>query len=404
MKIKTIKLFKFSKIYVLLISIFLFCSFINGSEIQVDSDKYFLYNLTDNEVLLEKKSDEKAYIASLTKIMTTITAIENINNLNEKITITKQMISGIDSDVAVVGFEAGDIVTYEDLLYSSILKSGADATNTLAISISGSINDFVALMNKTVKKLKLKNTNFANTTGLFDENNYSSAHDMAMILKYALQNETFKKIFETHEYTLTNGISIKSTINRSGDKLGYIKGAKTGYIKAAGFCLASTAYINDAQLLLITLNAKRDSDEFNMLSDTTQIYDYVKENYKYIDLVKETDKITSINVKHSKEKEVDIKANVNYKKFIPFFDEKKLKIDYEIDKEVTYFTPIETVIGKATISYNEEKLFEFDLMYNENVKLDLISYLTPYTIYLVVAVILLIVLIKIIFGKKRKKK
>ena len=121
----------------------LFVEIIYAKEIDLKSEKYILYNLNDNEILFENESHEETHVASLTKIMTAIVAIENIDDFNEKIVITYDMLKNIEWDVAVVGFEVGEILTYNDLLYGTILSSGADAVNALAISISGSEEKFV---------------------------------------------------------------------------------------------------------------------------------------------------------------------------------------------------------------------------------------------------------------------
>ena len=165
--------------------LFLACFFqtfyteIYAEELELNSEKYILYNMNDNEVILSKDENKKAYIASLTKIMTVLVAIENIDDYDKKVTITYDMLKDIDWDVTVVGFKTGEKVTYDDLLYGAMISSGADAVNALAISISGSKSKFIELMNNKVKELNLKNTHFANVVGLFDEENYSTAYDVS---------------------------------------------------------------------------------------------------------------------------------------------------------------------------------------------------------------------------------
>ena len=204
------KIIKF--IYIFLVFFLLFKVEAFGETLNLNSDKYILYNLNDNIVLLNKNETQETYIASLTKMMTVIVAIENIEDYNKEVIITKEMFKDIAWDVSVAGFKVGEKVTYNDLLYGAILPSGADAVNALALSISGSYDDFIELMNQKAKDLSLKHTHFANVTGLFNENNYSSAYDVAEILKYALKNKKFKEVFETKRYTFSNGKIVKSTI------------------------------------------------------------------------------------------------------------------------------------------------------------------------------------------------
>ena len=177
---------------------------------KLDSKNVEIYDLTDKKIIYEYKSNEVSSIASLTKIATTITAIENIENLNEKVTITEEILQTVSWDASRAGLKAGDIVTYKDLLYAYMLPSGADATNSIAILSSGSIENFVKKMNDLVHKIGLFNTNFVNVTGLDEESNKSSADDVTKLLVYSLKNPIFKKLYTTKEYKMSNNQIIKS--------------------------------------------------------------------------------------------------------------------------------------------------------------------------------------------------
>ena len=141
----------------------------------VNSKKVEIYDLNDKEVLYEVASNDKTSIASLTKIVTTMVAIENIKNLDEEVTISLKILSTVDREASVAGLKLNDKVTYRDLLYASMLPSGADATNSIAILSSGSVDKYVTKMNSLCKKVGLKNTNLVNATGL-DINNYILAN------------------------------------------------------------------------------------------------------------------------------------------------------------------------------------------------------------------------------------
>ena len=129
-----------------------------------------VYDLTENKVLYEVESKDETAIASLTKIATTITAIESVKDLNEEVTVTNKMLNTVSLEASKAGLKAGDKLSYLDLLYASMLPSGADATNVIAIASSGSVDNFVKKMNNLAKKLKLENTHFVNTSGLDIEN------------------------------------------------------------------------------------------------------------------------------------------------------------------------------------------------------------------------------------------
>ena len=245
--------------------------------------------MNEDKIIYEINKDEKTSIASLTKIMTTLVAIENIQNYDEKVTLNYSMFTGLaEANAAVIGLRSGQVVTYNDLLYGMFLASGADATRAIAISISGSEEAFVELMNKKAKELGMTNTNFVNTTGLDEDNQYSTANDVAILLKEALKNEKFKEIFTTESYSFTDkSLTAYSTLRKTatnyGYDVGYIKGAKTGFTYNAGKCLASFAIDeeNNIEYLLVTTNASINTNDAYHIKDAATIYNYYFNNYKY---------------------------------------------------------------------------------------------------------------------------
>ena len=153
---------------IFLITILFFIK-VNAEEIlDLKSERYILYNMKDNSVLYSKGENEEVSVASLAKIMSVIVSIENNKDFDSKIKITKDMIGGIASDVYKVGLKKDNSVTYDDLLYGSILASGADAVQALSIYSCGSVEKTVELMNKKVAELGLKHTHFTNVIGLYN--------------------------------------------------------------------------------------------------------------------------------------------------------------------------------------------------------------------------------------------
>ena len=392
-----------------LLVIVVFIEVVYASELNLNSKRYILYNMNDNVILDSKDEHDEVSIASLTKIMTVIVAIENIDNFDEIITIKNSMINDIDWDVAKVGFKVGEKVTYNDLLYASILYSGTDAVNALAESIKGSRQEFVDLMNQKVKELSLENTHFSNVVGLYSKDNYSSAYDMAQILIYALKNNKFREVFETKTYILSNGKKIKSTIESYNKKMNrdisFIKGAKTGYINKSGYCLASIASLNGVNYLLITLNAYSDSYTVH-IKDHIDAYNYYNDNYSYKYIVCDEDTIVSLKTKYAKEKTIDIKANTNIKKYLNnSFDKSKIEYDYFGNDEISYFLKKNTKLGKVKIKYNNEYIDEFDLIYYGALTFSLKDYLldNKYSLILLIVFIILITYTKIFNRKKQLK-
>ena len=270
------------------IALFLFCFFpIYAFALEIpnlNSEAVIVYDMDADTVIFDKNSQNVHSIASLTKIMTVLTAIENIDDFSTNVTITNEMLAGIYWNASVAGLKVGDIVTYRDLLYAAILPSGADATQVLAYTVSGSVDTFVYKMNELAKKIGVKNTHYVNTTGLDQDGAYSTAYDQMLILDYALQNSMFKEVYTTKEYTLTNGLKVEASVQKYNQVLNLdtskIIGSKTGNTDLAGLCMSALFYHEDHEMILITLGAERIDDLPYNLIDTLTIIDTVNQNYE----------------------------------------------------------------------------------------------------------------------------
>ncbi|MFD1137741.1 D-alanyl-D-alanine carboxypeptidase family protein [Paenibacillus urinalis] len=260
-----------------------------------------LVRLADDEVLLHVNSEEKIYPASLTKIMTAILAIESLSSLEESVQLNPALFPPLVAEgAAMAGFLPNEEVKAIDLLYGTLLPSGAEASVALAqlVSsseetsgaleqfVSSSEEQFVAHMNKKAAELGMRNTHFTNPTGLHDEEHYSTIDDLTILLKYALHNKQFKEIFTTARYSTSvsslhpDGITIYSTLAGQSDRMklanGEIKGGKTGYTERAGLCLATYAAINGEEYILITAGADGNAhSEPYHLQDAIQIYNLI---------------------------------------------------------------------------------------------------------------------------------
>ena len=250
---------------------------------EINSEAAIVYDMDADTVILDKNSDEVRSIASLTKIMTVLTAIENIDDFSASVTITSEMLAGIYWNASVAGLKSGDTVTYMDLLYAAILPSGADATQVLAYAVSGSVDTFVAKMNELASRIGVTNTHYVNTTGLDQDGAYSTAYDQLLILSYALENPIFRTIYTTKNYTLTNGLQVEASVNKYNRALNLdtskIIGSKTGNTTNAGLCMSALFYHEDHEMLLITLGAEVIEDVPYNLIDTLTLIDTVNANY-----------------------------------------------------------------------------------------------------------------------------
>lgn len=371
-------------------------SFVNvyAQDFEISAENVILYNLNDNTILYEKNSDEKVSIASITKIMTSIVALENIDDLNDYVTITLKDFNGTVG-YSKAGFNIGDKVTYEDLLYGILLPSGADAVNAVVNNTLG-YDKFIIAMNDTAKKIGLENTSFENPIGKDNENNYSTAKDVAKMLKYALENTNFKKIFTTKEYTTTNNINLKSTLMPYKNILdiSIIDGSKSGFTSNAGRCLASISTIDDVNYLLVVLKSSL-SNAYNAVKDSIAIYDYYSNNYSY-QLILESDKvITSLPIKYSKEKEYGITSNDDIKLYLKNDTVDNLTYEFDGIEEIKYNTKKDSYLGTIKVYNEEELLYESDVYLNKDI--------TYYNFYLIGGILLLIIIVIILLFKKEKR-
>ena len=269
-------------LFVLLLILTITTSISYASGFPKINSKYLeIYDLTNNEVLYEIDSDKVVPIASLTKIATIITAIENIDDLDKKVIITQEILDTLDDDVSIAGLKVGDQVTYKDLLYASMLPSGADAVHAIAILKFGGLEKLLNKMNELVVRIGLTNTHFENLIGLTDPNHYSTADEVRKLLVYSLNNPLFKEIYTTKEYRLSNGLKVKSTLykyNISNRDIKKIVGSKTGYTSAAGYCMAALVNINGREIIIITLKAERNGKKYYNVIDTIKIIDFLNSN------------------------------------------------------------------------------------------------------------------------------
>ena len=249
----------------------------------LNSPHAILLRADSGEVLAEKDADSTIYPASMTKIMTVIVAIENLDDLDQEITLTQEMFQGLyEQDATQAGFQPGETVRAIDLLYGAMLPSGAECCIALADTVGGSRDGFVELMNKKAQRIGMNGTHFCDTTGLHDPDHYSTVRDIAVLLRYALRNDTFREIIESprHSTGVTNihpsGITYYSTMfkNLSDPSVtgGKILGGKTGYTSEAGLCLASFAEVYDREYILVTAGASGNTGSPLHVEDAVTIY------------------------------------------------------------------------------------------------------------------------------------
>lgn len=360
-----------------------FIFMININALELNSKYAYVYNIKENKVMYEVDSKKQIPVASLTKIMTAIIAIENNDNLEKEVTI-------IDNDLrdmyeyAVAGFKPFDIVTIKDLLYGVLLPSGSDAVNAIVRETTNTEEEFVKLMNDKVKELNLNNTYFSNPIGK-DEGNYSSMYDISKILEYALNNEIFKEVFTTATYKVKD-LELKGPLYRIESAL--VNGAKTGFTYDAMYCLASFSQRDDFNYIVITAYANSYKE---VIEDHINIYNYYFNNYGYQDYNINFD----INIKHGKEECYNI--NIKRKYYLENnYNKELLTYRYDGIKEINRKINKGDKLGIISIYYDNNLLENIDVYLDKEIKYK------HYEI-LIISGLLIIILIAILLRKNKKR-
>lgn len=265
---------------------------INMNFLKDDYESQYIYvvNRETKNKVINKNHKSKAYPASFTKIMTAIVAIENIDDLSAiapiDIETYREM---VNKNSSMAGFYGKEQTTYRDLLYGTILSSGGEAANSLAVNIAGSVEDFVILMNQKASELGLDDTNFVNPEGLHHKEQYTTAYDMGKLLDYALDNGDFRAIFTKESFNTTptldhpEGITLQSTVLSKLHDVpqdGFeIIGGKSGTTYEAGQCWATLAIKEDIEYIGIVMGSKLkdiSNPDNKHIDDLVKIYEDIK--------------------------------------------------------------------------------------------------------------------------------
>jgi len=217
------------------------------------------------KILYEKNAHEKQSVASITKVMTAIIAIES-GKMNE---VSKTSRKAIYTEGSSIYLEQGEKMSLEDLVYGLMLRSGNDSAVAIAEHVGESEEGFVYLMNEKAAWIGMQQTHFDNPHGLESDTHYSTAYDMALLMRYAMNNKQFRKVSGTKMHKAdTRTYAWKNKNRLLTEKYKYCTGGKTGFTKKAGRTLLTTAAKGDKELVAVTLNA---SDDWN---DHTQMFEY----------------------------------------------------------------------------------------------------------------------------------
>jgi len=385
----------------------------NSEDIGLTCDYAVAIDAKSGLVLYNKNMDERMYPASMTKVMTVILALELMDDMKKTTVITQSDIDTVwETGASSANFEVGETVTYEDLLYGAILPSGADATRALANNLCGSQEAFVDKMNELAQKLNLKDTHFVNTTGIHDENHYTTVHDMALIVQYAVANPDFKEIYSKRYATSSNGLHQwvnKSVYNarRSNINTDSIIGCKSGYTDVAKNCLSSLDKVGDNEIIVIVgKSINNDVKPKAAVQDTLDIVNYVSQNYSMQPILTKGTEVKNLDIGVAKDNQKILIENQNdTMAFLPNgYNQDDLEFKYTFKK---IEAPVKkgTKVGKLNVYYKDYLLYQEEYATTKEIEKDTFSYILgvvkdfmfPYGL----AIILVIIYILILRMKKR---
>lgn len=343
----------------------------NVDDVKISSPSAIVIDALSGRVLYEKNGYSERKIASLTKVMTAIVTVENVK-LDEvvKVKTGSGSIGG-----STVGVKKGDEITVKALMYGMLMESGNDCAYALAEYVGGSIENFGVMMTEKAKEIGAKDSSFKNPHGLDVEGHYSTAYDMALITRYALNNQIINEIVGTNSITVQFGKTVKtfSNTNRLLRTYSLADGVKTGFTNGANRCLISSASKDDLRVIAVVLGSDTTDIRFN---DSKALLEYAITNYKMRDISKNMNWYINIPVYKGK---VDY-----YEKYIT----REMKValtDEEYEKiyvKQTILPVIKAPIYKGYNLGNIEMYVDNEKIYEENIFLDKNIYKKKVTDYI----------------------
>ena len=398
---KIILLLFFLVLFILIPFSYVFSAEDVSKELGLTADSYILLDNKTNKVLCNKNENEKMYPASTTKIVTALLTLENCN-LDDTVTASYDAVMSIPEGYSSANIQIGEQLTVEQLLEVLLVHSANDAANILAEHVGGSIESFITMMNTRLNELGINNTHFTNSFGMHDENHYTTATDLAKILKYCLKNETFRKIAGkascaipttnksgTRTYSSTNEL----LNSNSSNYYKYLIAGKTGFTSQAKECLVSAAYRDNLELIGVVLHSN------SRFSDSRKLFEYGYSNYLIKNIVNENDLITSIKVSGATKETEDLNllSSETVEALVNNNSTSEIKPEIILNENIS--APVEegSTLGKVT--YNIEGIsYTTDIVAEHNVEK---SY---FYLYIGISVGVIFVVLIFVFSRKKRKR
>lgn len=315
------------------------------------------------QVLFEQNGDQKMPMASTTKIVTAILAIEHFPDLSEPVTVADQAV-GIEG--TSVYLQKGEQLTVKELLYGLMLASGNDAAMALALAVCPTVEDFVGKMNELAALVGATNTHFDNPHGLDSKTHYTTASDLAKLTAYALKNDDFKEIVSTKFMQITGSDHSGERHLRNKNKLLFTQenniGVKTGFTDLAGRCLVNAVEQEDMQIITVVLNCGP------MFEEARSLTNLALRIYKMKEFVKPYNYVGTTTVENGAKNSINIVSIQGYKIPIKQEDEPRYEVSYDIPQ--TLQAPIykDDELGAVKVTFDGETIYEEKLISMEDIK------------------------------------
>ena len=355
---------------------------LHAEEPELNSDYYLCIDADNQQILIQKGADELIYPASMTKMMTLIIALENVEDHDEMLTLDYEVFKGLyEANASMAGFSYNEQVSVKDCLYGLFLPSGAECTRALAVKTAGSEDEFVKLMNEKAQQLNMKDTHFVNTTGLHDNDHVTTLNDLLILMQYCLKNEDFYEIFTTKEYVATSGtkhkeLKMNSTLFKrlSKEEADLILGGKTGYTNPAGLCLASLSSKDGRNLILITAHAPVSTTPYHLL-DAVNTYTYLYENTHKINLCDLDDEIIEVDVKFTRPQASTIlyPESTTQLTFSKDITQDDFTLEITVNEDISAPINPNDILGQMSIYYDGVLLDTVNLITHDTLELSKLS-------------------------------
>ena len=318
-----------------------------------------LMDARNGQVLYGKNMHKQMYPASTTKILTAILALEK-GHLDELVAIPKD---ACQVEGTSLGLRAGEQLTLRDLLYALLMASANDVAVAIADHMAGSVANFAGLMNEKAKSLGATDSHFTNPHGLPDPDHYSSAYDLALIARYAMQNTTFREIVKTRFKVISRQLQgpLQEQLwnhNRLLERYRGAIGIKTGYTVEAGQCLVASAQRNGRELIAVVLKSQGEA----IYEDAEKLLDYGFNNFLPVEVVKKGERITSAEVSGGELEKVDLLSGSDFWYDLPQRDPPNLSRRLQLAREIQAPLSKGQKVGKLDVYAGEQKVGTVDLV------------------------------------------